>query len=88
MSLQVLAALHAQVSALREELVDARSAAAARQAEVEVWRTRYEQLKPQLARVAAHAAQLCDNMRDELSDVMEEDHRGTTPSAAQVNLIF
>ncbi|KAI0753478.1 hypothetical protein C8Q80DRAFT_1267870 [Daedaleopsis nitida] len=67
---QDITVLHAEIATLRQELDDARCLAATRQAESDAWRTRYEQLKPQLSGAAAQAAQLLDTMRQQLDGMM------------------
>ncbi|RDX47532.1 hypothetical protein OH76DRAFT_1484663 [Lentinus brumalis] len=59
--------LRAEVSRLRKELEDAQESTRSHQAEASTWRTRYEQLKPQLANSAAHTAQILEKMREELA---------------------
>ena len=67
-------ALRAEANALKKELAIARALAATRHAEVDTWRTRYEQLKPQLFGAAAQSSKLLDSMREELATLMPEDH--------------
>ncbi|RPD71998.1 hypothetical protein L226DRAFT_573371 [Lentinus tigrinus ALCF2SS1-7] len=65
--------LRDEMNRLREELNDARETAKRHENEAATWRTRYEQLKPQLINSAAHAAQLMETMREDWTASMPQD---------------
>ena len=57
--------LRNEVDALKKERDDALALAAARQAETNTWKIRYEQLKPQLAESAATNLQILGSIRQD-----------------------
>ncbi|KAI0710324.1 hypothetical protein C8T65DRAFT_648570 [Cerioporus squamosus] len=59
--------MQGEVNRLRKELDDARNSARGHQAEATMWRTRYEQLKPQLTDAAAQTGKIIEKMRQELA---------------------
>ena len=71
--------LQHEVESLRKERDAALTLAATRQAEANTWRTRYEQLKPQLAESSAQNAQLVDAMRRELVRFVDSQPAATCP---------
>ncbi|KAI1785264.1 hypothetical protein LXA43DRAFT_1117570 [Ganoderma leucocontextum] len=67
--------LEVKVNALRKERDDALALAVTRQAEADTWRTRYEELKPQLAESAAMSSQLLRTIRQELVEFIGQQPR-------------
>ena len=57
--------LRNEVDALKKERDDALALAAARQAETNTWKIRYEQLKPQLAESAATNLRILGSIRQD-----------------------
>ena len=71
--------LQYEIESLRKERDAALTLAANRQAEANTWKTRYEQLKPQLVGSAAQNKQLADAMRRELVRFVDSELATTCP---------
>ena len=65
---QVVITLQSQIGSLRNELERAQSLSETHRAECNTWKTRYEDLKPQLTGSAAINTQLLDSLRELLED--------------------
>nr|VWO99810.1 Fusaric acid biosynthesis protein 2 [Ganoderma boninense] len=64
--------LQVQIDALRKDRDDALALAATRQTEADSWKSRYEQLKPQLSQSAAMSLQLSDTIKEELVQFLSQ----------------
>lgn len=67
-----LAQLQTNINTLQKERGDALSLAATRQAEADTWKTRYEELKPQLAKSAATSSQILGTIKQELAQFIAQ----------------
>ena len=65
---QVVITLQSQIGSLRNELERAQSLSETHRAECNTWKTRYEDLKPQLTGSAAINTQLLDSLRELLEE--------------------
>lgn len=72
--------MQSTIDSLRKELSDARALASTLQAETDAWKTRYEELKPQLAGSAARETALLDSLRQDLVQIAIQATEGRSVS--------